>query len=197
RDVHPADRQDAGAAEGGCADHAAGSYALGQATVQAPGVLARLGWQRVGAGQVRRQVRLDRAGADTGSAAAVRDAEGLVQVEMGDVRAPLAGLRQAEHGVEVGAVGVHLPAVLVDDLADLHHVFLEHAVGGGVGHHDRRQAVGILAGPGADVLDVDVAVRVALGHHHLHAAQLGRGRVGAVGGLGDQADVALPFAPGL
>src|SRR5690606_38921100 len=98
--------------------------------------------------------------------------------------------------VHVGAVGVDLAAVGVDDLADFHHAFLEHAVGGGVGDHQRGQPVRILLGVGADVLDIDVAVGVALGDHHLQAAQLGGRRVGAVGGLGDQADVALALAIG-
>src|SRR3546814_2861462 len=37
-------------------------------------------------------------------------------VEVRDVRAPLAGSGDADQGVHVGAVGVHLPAVLVHDL---------------------------------------------------------------------------------
>ena len=85
-------------------------------------------------------MRLHRARADARAAAAVRDAEGLVQVEVRDVRAPLAGLGDADQGVHVGAVGVHLAAVRVDDLADLDDVFLEHAVRGRVGDHQRGQA---------------------------------------------------------
>ena len=45
------------------------------------------GLQRV-VGQVRRQVRADRDRADAGAAAAVRDAEGLVQVQVARRRAP-------------------------------------------------------------------------------------------------------------
>ena len=37
-----------------------------------------------------------------------------MQVQVGDVGAEPAGLRQADHGVEVGAVEVHLAAVVVD-----------------------------------------------------------------------------------
>ena len=60
-----------------------------------------------------------RDGADAGAAAAVGDAERLVQVEMADVGAELAGLGQPDHRIEVCAVDVDLPAVLVHDLADL------------------------------------------------------------------------------
>ena len=49
------------------------------------------------------------------AAAAVRDAEGLVQVEVADVGAELGGPGQADQRVHVGAVHVDLPAVLVDD----------------------------------------------------------------------------------
>ena len=53
------------------------------------------------------------------AAAAVRDAEGLVQVQVADVGADVAGAAEADLGVEVGAVHVDLAAVGVDDLADL------------------------------------------------------------------------------
>ena len=46
------------------------------------------------------------------AAAAVRDAERLVQVEMADVGADVARTRQADHRVHVRAVHIHLPAVL-------------------------------------------------------------------------------------
>src|SRR3546814_2527779 len=67
--------------------------------------------ERGGTRQEGRKVRLHRARTHAGAAAAVRDAEGLVQVEVRDVRAPLAGPGDADQGVHVGAVGVHLPAV--------------------------------------------------------------------------------------
>ena len=56
---------------------------------------------------------------DARAAAAVGDAERLVKVEVADVGAELAGLGETDQRVEVGAVDVHLPAVVVDDLAQL------------------------------------------------------------------------------
>ena len=76
-----------------------------------------------------REVRLDADGAHAGAAAAVRDAEGLVQVQVADIAAQIAGARQADHGVHVGAVDIDLPAVVMGDLADFLDRFLEHAVG--------------------------------------------------------------------
>ena len=129
-------------------------------------------------------------------AAAMGDAEGLVQVEMRHVRAELAGQAQAEQGVEVGAVHVDLAAALVDHLADLDDGFLEHAMGGGIGDHQRRQIVGVGLGLGAQVGEVDVAVLVAGHHLHRHPGHDGARRVGAMRRARDQADVA-PASPRL
>ncbi len=71
------------------------------------------------AGEERREVRGDADRAHAGTAAAVRDAERLVQIEVADVGADVAGAAEADLRVHVGAVHVDLPAVLVDDLDDL------------------------------------------------------------------------------
>ena len=63
------------------------------------------------------------------AAAAVGDAEGLVQVEVADVGADVARAAEPDLRVHVGAVHVDLPAVLVHDRADLPDRPLEHAVG--------------------------------------------------------------------
>src|SRR5207248_2595724 len=68
-------------------------------------------------------------GAHAGPAAAVRDAEGLVQVDVADVGADVTWAAEADLRVEVGAVHVDLPAVLVNDGGDLLDPRLEYAVG--------------------------------------------------------------------
>ncbi len=119
-----------------------------------------------------------------------------MQVEVADVTAEVAGTGEADLGVHVGAVDVDLAAMTVNDGARFANPFLEHAVRGGVGEHDRRQRLAVLLGLGTQVVEVDVAVAVALHHHHFHLRHGGGGGVGAVGGAGDQADVAVPFALG-
>ena len=66
------------------------------------------------AGQERREVRAHPDGPDAGPAAAVGDAERLVEVEVADVGAELARPGVADERIEVGAVDVHLPAGIVD-----------------------------------------------------------------------------------
>src|SRR6185312_4305587 len=103
-DVGPGNEQDAGASPGRRRDGTG-----------AAGLRVR---QRV-SGQERRQVRGDADRSHAGAAAAVRDAEGLVQVDVADVGADVAGAAEADLRVQVGAVHVDLAAVLVDDGADL------------------------------------------------------------------------------
>ena len=67
------------------------------------------------AGQEGRQMRLDADRAHAGAAAAMRNAEGLVQVEVADVGAESPGPRKADLRVQVGAVHVDLAAMRVND----------------------------------------------------------------------------------
>ena len=71
------------------------------------------------AGQERRKMRLDADRAHAGAAAAMRNAEGFVQVEMADIGAVIAGPRQPDLRVEIGAVQIDLPAMGMNDVADL------------------------------------------------------------------------------
>ena len=71
------------------------------------------------AGQMRREMRLDADRPDARTAAAMRDAEGLVQVHVADVGADVARTRQPDQRVQIGAVEIDLAAMLVDDGADV------------------------------------------------------------------------------
>ena len=139
-------------------------------------------------------MRLHRHRTDARAAAAVRDAERLVQVEVRHVRAEVAGRREADQRVEVGAVDVHLPAVRVHDLADAPDAGLEHAVRRRIRDHDRREIARVRVGLGLEVGHVDVAVGIARDDHHLHAGHLRRRGIGAVRGRRDQAHVAMRLA---
>ena len=133
----------------------------------------------------------------TRPAAAVGDAEGLVQVQVAHVGADRPGAGQAHLGVHVGSVEVDLPTGLVDRRADLADLPLEHPVRGRVGHHQTAQCLGVLAGLLAQVLLIDVAVVAAAHRHHRHARDHRRGGVGAVSTGGDQTVHPLRVAAGV
>ncbi len=114
-----------------------------------------------------------------------------MQVDVGDVAAEFAGRGDAHQGIEVGPVDIDLAAGGVDAGADLGHRLLEHAVGRGVGEHERRQPVVVRGDGVVEVGEIDVAVAIAAHHHHPQAGHLRAGRIGAVGGGRDQADIAV------
>src|SRR5689334_16217573 len=87
----------------------------------------------------RRQVLPHADRAHAGAATAMRDAEGLVQVEMTDIGAVIAWPRQPDLRIQIGAVEIDLSAMAMHNLADLADVLLEHAMGRGIGDHDRRE----------------------------------------------------------
>ena len=106
----------------------------------------------------RHQVFRDRHRPHPGSAAAVWDAEGLVQVQVRDVPAELSRLGQAEERVQVRPVDVDLATVLVDQRAHVADPFLVHAVRRRVGHHDGRQPIAVLLALPTQILEIHGAV---------------------------------------
>ena len=145
-------------------------------------------------GQMRRKMRLDADRPDARPAAAMRDAEGLVQVHVADIGADIARTSEADQRVEVGAVEIDLAAMLMNERADVARAFLEHAMRRRVGDHQRREPVGVLLGLRLEVGDVDVAVVEAAHHDDIHARHGRAGRIGAVRRGRDQADGAMRVA---
>ena len=62
-----------------------------------------------------------------GSTTAMRNGESLVQIEMADVGAVLAGSTQAALCVHIGTIKINLAALLMDKTANFSDVFIENA----------------------------------------------------------------------
>src|SRR5689334_12770314 len=77
--------------------------------------------------------------------ATMRDAEGLVQVQMRDVGAEATRLRETDESVEVRAVDVDLTSGVVHRRADVGDVAFEDTVRRGIGDHQRGNTVCVLA----------------------------------------------------
>jgi len=140
------------------------------------------------------EVRGDADRAHAGAAAAVRDAESFVEIEMADVGADVAGRGEADLRVHVRAVHVNLAATRVDRGADVLDRTLEHAVRARIGDHERGEIVRVRGSLRAEIGDVDVAVRVARDGHDLEAAHRGARGIRAVRAGGDETDVAVALA---
>ncbi len=113
---------------------------------------------------------------------------------MHDVGADPCRPGNTDHGIEVGAVHVDLPPVIVNKLADIDDGFLVDAVRRRIGDHQGGELGGVLAGLLAQVVHVDVAPLVGLHHHHTKSGHRRAGGVGAVRGGRDQAHVAPDLA---
>ena len=140
-------------------------------------------------GQERLQDVADGDRPTPGAATSVRLRERLVQVDVDDVEAHVAGPRDAAHGVEVRAVVVHERAGAVEDPLDLLDVLVEQAERRRVREHERR---GVLVDLAAQVVDVDVPARVGLDVRQLVARHRDRGRIRAVRRVGHD-DLATLF----
>mmetsp|Transcript_28930 Transcript_28930/g.50887 ORF Transcript_28930/g.50887 Transcript_28930/m.50887 type:complete len:344 (-) Transcript_28930:1552-2583(-) len=125
------------------------------------------------------------------TATSVRDSESFVEVKVADVGADAAGRAEADLGVHVGAVHVHLSSVLVDELADFLDVAFEDSVGGRVSDHECAEVFAVRLDLIDKVIVVDVALLVALDSDDLEPGHDSGSRVGAVGGDRDNADVAV------
>ena len=125
-------------------------------------------------------------------AAAVRRAEGLVQVEVHDVEAQLGRLGDPDDRVQVGAVAVDQPAGLVHQPGDLQHVLLEEAQRVGIGQHEAHHRV---VQVGLESLQIDVAAAIRGQFDHLQAGHARRRRVSAVRRVGHQDLGALGLTP--
>src|ERR1700704_3728792 len=86
-----------------------------------------------------------------GAAPTVGDAEGLVEIEMANVGAHVAGTAKADLGVHVRAVHVNLAAVGMNDVANLADGGFENTVRGGIGDHQRGEIVLMRVGLRAEI----------------------------------------------
>ena len=125
----------------------------------------------------------------------MRDAECLVEVEMADVGTESTRVGQTHQRVEVGTVDVDLPAVVMDDLADVGNALLEDAVGGGIGDHSAQAGRGTRRPWPRRSARSTLPLSSSQATTTRHAGHHRRRRVGAVRRSRDQADVAIASSP--
>ena len=132
--------------------------------------------------QVRTEVLLAADGSHAGATATVRDAERLMEVEVDDIRAVVAGSTEADLGVHVGAIDVDLTTVLMHDIADLLDALLEHSMSRWVGHHQCSQFIFVSLRFFPKIIHINVSVVITFHDFHLHACHYAAGRISAMSG---------------
>src|SRR6185437_9999943 len=141
--------------------------------------------------QIGFQLFIDTDGPHSRAATAMRDGEGLMKIEMADVRPDETRAGQTYLGIHIGAVHIDKASVIVDDTADLTDTFFEYAVSRSVGDHETREAVGVFNGFFFEIADIDMSIFVALYDDDAHACHDGAGGVGAVCRDRDEHDITV------
>jgi hypothetical protein len=121
----------------------------------------------------------------------MRDAKGLVKIEMADIGSVITRPADTYLGIHVGAIQINLASMVMNQLANLFHLFLKNPVGGRVGDHEGCQLIGMFSHSGFEILKIDISLIVAAYADDLHAGHDGAGRVGSMSRLGDQAYVTV------
>ena len=134
-------------------------------------------------------------GSHAWSATPMRDAEGLVQIQVRYVRAESTRLSQPDEGIQIGSIDVDLTTCIVHLGADITHGRFENAVRRGVRDHQRCEPFGILGDLGLQIAHIDIAVLITTHHEDPHTSHHGTCRIGAMSAAGDEAQVALGLPP--
>mmetsp|Transcript_800 Transcript_800/g.1428 ORF Transcript_800/g.1428 Transcript_800/m.1428 type:complete len:333 (+) Transcript_800:829-1827(+) len=143
------------------------------------------------------EVGSDSDASNSRSSSTVRDAEGLVEVQMTDVSTDSSRTSKAHLGIHVGTVHVNLSSSVVDGVADFDNRLFKDTKGGRVGNHKASELVPVLSNLGLEVVHVAITLIVVVDDNNLHAGHSSRGGVGAVGRLGNEADVPVSLPLGL
>ncbi len=106
-----------------------------------------------------------------------------MQVEVHDIKAEVAGTNDPKQGVEVGAIAINQTAGFVHQADHFDDIFIKEAQRVGISQHQAGQ--GLIAFS-FECFQVHVAAFIRGQGNHIESTHRGGGRVGAVGGIGDQ-----------
>ena len=129
--------------------------------------------------------------ADSRAPSPVGDTKCFVKVEVAYIHSHLTGEAKTNEGIEVGSIHIDLPPVFVNDFANIPKSVFKNTMCGGVGDHKGGKVVFMFLRFGFEVLEVDIALRVALNHNHFHSRHDRAGGIGSMGGTGNEADVSV------
>ena len=88
----------------------------------------------------------------------VRNAKGLVQVQVTYVPANITRANKTHHGVHVGAIDIHLPTELVGDVADFRHCLFKDSMSGWVSNHAGGKTVASGLSLSAEIGYINIAI---------------------------------------
>ena len=102
-------------------------------------------------------------------AAAMRNAKRFMQIHVAHISAQFGGPHQTNLCIEICAIQINLPAMSVDDVADINDALFINTVGGRIRNHQCRQIGAMQLGLGFKIRNIHIAQRIAGHHDDLHA----------------------------
>ncbi len=100
--------------------------------------------------------------ANTRSSTTVRDREGLVQVQVGDIGTHDGRVGEGNLSLQVGTVQVHLTSVVVNNLEGFLDVLEVATSGSGLGDHGSSELVLVELSLGSQILQIDRTINLGL-----------------------------------
>src|SRR5210317_297533 len=82
--------------------------------------------------------------ANTWSAASMRNAESLMQIEMRHISSKFSWLTQTNHRIQVGSINVNLTAMIMNNVAYFGNCCFKDSMRRRIGDHDGSQFIRIL-----------------------------------------------------
>ena len=115
-------------------------------------------------------MRLHADGSNAWTAPSVRNAEGLMQIQVADIRTEVGWPAEAHKRVHIRAIHVDLSPVIVNDIADLHNALLEYPMGGRIGHHQGGERCRMPFCFASEVGDIDIPVGITMDGNHFETS---------------------------
>ena len=135
--------------------------------------------------------------ANSWASSAVRNTKRFMKIEMAGIDAEFAWATDADQGIEVGTIHINLAARLVNFFAKISDSRLEDTVGGGIGDHGGGDSRSVLFEFCVEVGKIDVPLRVTSDWNDPKTDEDCTGRIGAVCGNGNEADITCGVSSGL
>ena len=135
--------------------------------------------------------------ANARAATAVRNAKRFMKIEVAGIDAEFAWSTDADQGIEVGTIHINLAARLVNFFAKISDSRLEDTVGGGIGDHGGGDSRSVFFEFCVEVGKIDVPLRVARDRNDPKTDEYSTGRVCAVCGNRNEADITCGVSSGL
>ena len=125
-------------------------------------------------------MRFDTDRANSRAPASVRDTKSLMQIQVTDIRTKVSRTAEPNKRIHIRPIHIDLATMAMDYLADLPDSLFEDTMRRRIGDHQCAEPSGILINSFSQIVEIDVALGIALHGDDLKSCHCRGGRIGAV-----------------